>query len=531
MLQFSEIYITHSRLAVTLAALLCFAMAGSETAAADPSAARRSIAPEYDGLRQQAAERGGVPVLVRFSTDLPDGRSLAERREAGRDRLRKAMARKNLRAFAEFRRSGLSAFFVNPSQLDQLIDSGFVESVRESKPRKAHLIESNELIDTAVARTYGLYGDGTVVVVLDTGIDAGHSTFDDRVVWEACFSTNWAAYSATNLCPAGGTANATQYFQSGSGAAALSKCTDVECWHGTHTTSIAAGSDPMYTGIAPEAGIIAIQVFSRFNSSFYCGGSPPCILSFDHDQLSALEYVADLATNYNVASVNMSLGGGSYSAVCDSTEPNFVPIIDDLAALGIVVAASSGNDYSSNTLGHPACLSKVVSVGSVIDTTDAVSTFSNGAPFLDLLAPGEWTTAAYPGQSYASARGTSMAAPHVAGAVALLKSAKGSLTHADIRSLLVDNGTPVLDGRNGLTFPRLDLGLATLALFDGLAGDADDDGDVDAADLLLVQRHIIGAAALDTTAIFRCDLHPAGDPDAVLDVADLILLEQLLQAP
>ncbi len=182
-------------------------------------------------------------------------------------------------------------------------------------------------------------------------------------------------------------------------------------------------------------------------------------------------------------------------------------------------------------MGHPACLNKVLSVGSVVDTTDTVSAFSNGASFLDVLAPGEWTTAAYPGGAYVSARGTSMATPHVAGAIALIEQANPALAHSAIRSLLVDNGTPVLDTRNGLTFPRLDLGLLAQALFGGLAGDADDDGDLDVTDLLLVQRHVTGAMTLDPTAVFRADLHPADSPNGALDGSDLILLEQLLLAP
>jgi subtilisin family serine protease len=283
--------------------------------------------------------------------------------------------------------------------------------------------------------------------------------------------------------------------------------------------------------MAPQADIIAIQVFSRFTSTYVCGsGQAPCVRTFEHDQLAALAYVADLADSYNIASVNMSLGGGRYYGACDSSKPSFVPVVDALHSLDIVVAASSGNNYWDDSIGHPACLSKIVSVGSVFDNSDTVSAFSNGASFLDVLAPGQGITAAYPGSRYATASGTSMAAPHVAGALALLKGYDGSLSHAEMKSLLLGNGTPVLDTRNNLTFPRLDLGLLTLAVAGGLAGDADHDGDVDIADLILVQQHSTGVNTLGTDAIRRCDLHPTGSPDGQLNASDLVLLEQLLIA-
>ncbi|TDJ46032.1 MAG: peptidase S8 [Gammaproteobacteria bacterium] len=521
---------TQARVLAILALVVCVTMAFDNAFAENRSDRRRQIAPRYDELKQIAGSRAAVPVIVKFTVDTADGRSAAVRREAGRLRLRAAMARHDIRSFAEFRRSGLSAFFVGSDQLDKLIDSGFVETVWESRLRKAHMSQSNSLTNAQVARNHGLNGSGATIVVLDTGIDADHPTFGDRVVWEACFSTNWSRYRATNLCPAGGNANATQYFQSGPGAAALTKCTDVDCFHGTHVSSIAAGSDSSNTGIAPEASIIAIQVFSRFSSDRYCGANQsPCILSFDHDQLSALEYVADLASTHNIASVNMSLGGDRFFSACDS-ESGFTAIIDVLEALDIVVAASSGNNGYTDSMGHPACLSKVFSVGSVVDTDDTVSSFSNSASFLDMLAPGQPITAAFPGGGSATVSGTSMASPHVAGAVAVLKAADASLTHSGFRSILTMTGDSVLDSRNGMTFPRLNLGLLTQVAAGGLRGDANDDGKVDGIDLLMMQRHLIGAITLDTAAFLRCDLYPAGSPDGALTVSDLLALQALVRS-
>ncbi|MBT8443299.1 MAG: S8 family serine peptidase [Gammaproteobacteria bacterium] len=518
------------RKASTLLVTLVGCVVGMPALADTTPSQRREIAPRYDQLKLRAQQRRGIPVLVRFKVVEPDGRSLAARKAAGRLRLNNAMASENIRAFAEYPRSGLSAFFVDAAQLDKLIDSGFAARVRESKLSRPYLQESNLLIRTSAARAFGLEGSGAVVVVLDTGIDADHPTFDDRVVWEACFSTNWSFYGATNLCPLGGTADATQYRQKGPGAAALTKCTDVPCWHGTHVASIAAGSSATYPGIAPAAGVIPIQVFSRFDDEYDCGvGRAPCVLSFQHDQIAALEYVAELAATYNIAAVNMSLGGGSFSSACDALEDLYVPAIDDLESLDIIVAAASGNGYLSSSIGSPACLSKIVSVGSVDDTTDLVSAFSNGAAILDLLAPGAPITAAYPGSGYATASGTSMATPQAAGAIALMKGFDTALTYAQMKSLLVTTGTPVLDSRNGLTFPRVNLARLALAVTGAVPGDANGDGEANIADLLLFQRHVIGDFVLSPTGVLRSDLHPEQDPDGTLDASDLVLLEQALQ--
>jgi subtilisin family serine protease len=489
-------------------------------AAPDRRAERARIAPEYSYLQQKLADEQAIPVIVRFKVDKADGRSAAARREAARQRFTDSMARESMVPTKELRLSGLSVYVVDAQQLDTLLDNNLVDTVWEDKLSKPHLQQSNALINTDIARDYGVNGNGAAVAILDTGIDAAHSTFDNRVVAEACFSTRSGRDGATSLCPNGSQS------QTGTGSAATTKCTDVPCWHGTHVASIAAGSNSTYTGVAPQADIVAIQVFSRFNNDGVCGtGASPCVASYSSDQIDALEHVAGIASTHNIAAVNMSLGGGQYTSVC--TNSPYDSIVDTLESLDVIIVASSGNSYYSNALGSPACASKIFSVGSVIDTTDGVSSFSNSASFLDILAPGQTISAAVPGGGYGTASGTSMAAPHVAGAIALIKSEDGSLTHAQMKSALLDNGTPVLDTRNGLTFPRLEI---SLALFGVIPGDANDDGKVDVADLLLVQKHVTGVAPLTAAAVMRCDLYPAGGPDGALDAADLVLLQQLLQA-
>jgi subtilisin family serine protease len=329
-------------------------------------------------------------------------------------------------------------------------------------------VQSKTLISANVSHNFGMTGSGAVVAILDTGIEGTHAAFGNRLVEEACFSTNYSTYNSTNLCPSSNSWPNRQIVKTGTGAASLEKCTDVDCSHGTHVAGIVAGNDASITGIAPDANLIAIQVFSRFGSESECGvGKAPCILAFDSDVQSALEYVADLSdgtiNNYNLAAVNMSLSGNTYSTSCDASVP-YSATINALSNFGIAVVVASGNNSITNKIGAPACVTNAFSVGSVIDTSDVVSSWSNAHPaLLDILAPGQGVRSALPNGTYGTKSGTSMAAPHVAGSFALLKAYNGTLTLNEMKSLLITHSKTVIDTRPepDQSYPRLDLGKVT----------------------------------------------------------------------
>ncbi|RQH12598.1 hypothetical protein D5R40_34795, partial [Okeania hirsuta] len=86
---------------------------------------------------------------------------------------------------------------------------------------------------------------------------------------------------------------------------------------------------------------------------------------------------------------------------------------------------------------------------------DRVAVFSNSAQFLDILAPGAFINA-----GGFNVPGTSMAAPHVAGAVAVLSEAFPNESPDQILQRMLNSGDPITDHRNGITKPRLNLGAA-----------------------------------------------------------------------
>jgi subtilisin family serine protease len=163
----------------------------------------------------------------------------------------------------------------------------------------------------------------------------------------------------------------------------------------------------------------------------------------------------------NIAAVNMSLGGGQYHEACDA-EPE-KPLIDNLYAAGIATVISSGNDGFIDAIGGPACISSAVSVGAT-DKADWVADFSNSSQDLDLLAPGVAINSAVPGGSHEAWDGTSMAAPHVTGAFAVLKQAAPDAGVDAIQAALQDSGKPVMDNRNGITKRRIQVDQALTAL-------------------------------------------------------------------
>jgi subtilisin family serine protease len=235
----------------------------------------------------------------------------------------------------------------------------------------------------------GYTGKGTYVVLLDTGIDKTHPMFNNKVVLEACFT-------ASNSCPNG------KDKQIGSGAAAAVD------WHGSHVSGIMAGSYQQHIGVAPDANIIAINVFDKDLSST------------DSSIIAALKWVDSISSKYNIASLNMSLGTNArYPGKCDYLSPSMTTAVKNLYNKNIAVVAAAGNSYSLG-MSSPACISYAVSVAAV-DNTNSLTQFSNISKTTTFAAPGLRIVSAGANGIMRAASGTSMAAPHVAGVFALYR--------------------------------------------------------------------------------------------------------------
>lgn len=339
-----------------------------------------------------------------------------------------------------------------------------ISSIVEDVPVPPTLIESTQhshIDDFQDSNAWdGPYkGTDWSVAILDTGVDKSHPMFaTNRVVAEACFGSDDSFWGSTTLCP-----NPNSSGDSIGPGTALHCTGATGCDHGTHVAGIAAGNDNLYSGVATDSTTIAVQVFSKFPANV-CG-TTACVLSFVSDQIAGLEWVYSVRDSHNIAAVNMSLGGGRYFSHCDADFSATKEAIDMLRSVGIATVIASGNNSYTNSIGSPACISSAISVGSTLDTVDEVSSFSNSAAFLDILAPGSNIISSVPDGGYSEFFGTSMAAPHVAGAFALMRDKFPAASLENIEGALKSAGSLVTDSRNGLIHPRLDLNHLILTSF------------------------------------------------------------------
>ncbi|MEV0145674.1 MULTISPECIES: S8 family serine peptidase [unclassified Nonomuraea] len=416
-------------------------------AAADSTAQQATSAAPWiePRLSERAAAAGKIRVNVVSKTraDLPDAAASGQ-------------------VVQQLSRFPVVTLHVDQAGLDRLAKLPSVVSVSEDRPVPPVLAESVPLIGADRTRAAGKTGAGSVVAVLDTGVAVNHPFLKDRVLEEACFSPIDADYSSTSLCP-DGTAQ-----QEGPGAADTDQgpCADpaLDCDHGTHVAGIAVGDGQGVTGappagVAPGAEVVAIQVFSKFASEDLCGaGAAPCVLSFTSAQLAGLEKVLELKDEgVPLVAANLSLGGGQYTAACDG-DPRKTAI-DSLRTAGVATVVAAGNDGYGAAVAAPACVSSAITVGATTDQ-DGVAAFSNRGALLDLFAPGVSIVSSVPGGRWASLNGTSMAAPHVTGALAVLRQAMPDASLAQLETALKTTGKGI--PYNGVTTPRIQVDAAVL---------------------------------------------------------------------
>lgn len=238
------------------------------------------------------------------------------------------------------------------------------------------------------AYTYNQTGHGVDAYIIDTGIRITHEDFGGRAV---------AGYDA--ITPGGSAVD-------GNG-------------HGTHVAGTVGGTA---YGVAKRVNLIAVRVLDN-------GGS-----GTEAQVIAGIDWVtADHTTHPAVA--NMSLGGGPQPAL-DQAVRNSI-------ADGVVYCLSAGNDSWNTANTSPARVAEAITVGAT-DAWDNFAWYSNYGSIVDILAPGSSITSAWNTADDATntISGTSMACPHVAGAVAQYLAANPTATPAQVATALVSMATP-----------------------------------------------------------------------------------------
>ena len=363
------------------------------------------------------------------------------------------------RGIERWGRSGAFVAEVESWEAELLRRDPRVRAVSPDSSGSGSLLESIPLVGGDIVAARGFDGRDVTVAIFDTGIDLTNPDFAGRVVAQQCFCDNLSG----GCCPNNSTV------QSGSGAA------QDDHGHGTHVAGIVAGagqSGPR--GVAPGAKIVAVKVLDSANR-----------FASTTQIYRALEWILDERPDVRV--INMSLGTsrlytdeecGNNAAVF-----GFKAVLTPLRLRGVAIVVSTGNDGEATRMQFPACDASVLAVGATYDTAgtwshvfngfecqdpngarDQVACFSNSSAGLDLLAPGAPILSAKLGGRSATMVGTSMAAPHVTGALALMTQVShGVLPVEQAERILKSTGVPVTDSRNGITTPRLDIAAAVTA--------------------------------------------------------------------
>lgn len=377
-------------------------------------------------------------------------------RQAIKAKLSKNLSQNKIKIVREFNNFPLISVNVSKAQLLELQQDSSIQ-VYSNALRFPQLANSVPLI-YPTQETSPYHGDNKwAVAVLDSGIESTHEFLASKVISQACFSTNNELVSATSLCPDGpDPGNAPDEFSTAIGSGEPCNSAIAMCDHGTQSAGVIAGSGMNYDGVARQAKLISVQVYSLIDDEVECGINPsPCIGAFATDIIAALDHIMSIRNQYSIAAVNLGLGfdsGGNIAGTCNS-EPEAVAI-QALRNIGIPVIVPSGNDGYGASMRIPACVGDAIAVAAS-NNSDVISGQSNISNALDLFAPGVAVETSTLGNMYSVASGTSIAAAHVAGAWAVLKNKAPHLNVDQIETVLKSHG-PQLNA-SGNTFRRIDV--------------------------------------------------------------------------
>ncbi|MBE9101141.1 S8 family serine peptidase [Vacuolonema iberomarrocanum] len=285
-----------------------------------------------------------------------------------------------------------------------------------------------DMVNAPEAWEQGHTGEGTVVAVLDTGVDYTHVDLTDNI---------WS--NPEEIADNGIDDDGNGFVDDMMGWNFVDDTNDPMDWygHGTHVSGTIAGlnNDLGITGVAYDSLIMPVSVIG------------------DYGVQDDYEYLRDIASGIYYAVdngadvINMSLGYAP-EWFPEGLPPEADAVVEAIAyaeAQGTVVVMAAGNDYDVEP-GYPAIHSTDwgISVGAV-DSAAQMTDFSNNAGFTELnyiVAPGNDVYSTIPDDEYDSYSGTSMASPHVAGVAALIMGANPDLTAEEVVALMTETANP-----------------------------------------------------------------------------------------
>ena len=270
----------------------------------------------------------------------------------------------------------------------------------------------------------GYNGSGSVVAIIDTGIDGEHVGLDDLDDDNSTDDPKIIAFfdAVNNASATDG--NVKPYDDHG---------------HGSHCAGTTAGTGaPTYehTGMAPQAQLVGVKVLDEGGSGSFAG------------VMMGMEWTIDKRHDFNIRAASMSLGGFGLIEWTSSEEESVNRMANEMVRNGIALFIAAGNSAVSGQIGTPGSAEDVITVGA-LDKDTKIAVYSSQGPTeegrikpnIAFVGSSVMSVEANTGTGYRSMSGTSMATPGAAGVAALMYQANPDLSPFDIRNIMQETST------------------------------------------------------------------------------------------
>jgi hypothetical protein len=315
---------------------------------------------------------------------------------------------------------------VNINLIPQIVELPGVVFVELDGRLEIQMNDVNEVHDVnLVWQETGYTGAGSVVAIIDTGIDSDHVGLDD--IDDSNYTNDSkviAFYDAVNTPE-------------------LTNGTEIKAYddqgHGTHCAGITAGTgapDFQYIGVAPKAQLVGVKVLDSGGSGSFA------------TVMAGMEWTVEKRHVFNIRAASMSLGGPGAIEWTSSEEESVNRMGNEMMREGVALFIAAGNSAFSAQIGTPGSAEDVITVGA-LDKNTAIAVYSSQGPTEEgrvkpniafvgssVMAP-DFNT----GDGYTCKSGTSMATPGAAGLAALMYQANPDLSPFDIRNIMQETAT------------------------------------------------------------------------------------------